>query len=152
MLVTTTQILLQVRAEVNQALDAARQAKIIGGSLEAYVELTIPRGTRLAETISAFTPEELAELLIVSRGIVVLADSDSIMGASTTESTGDTVTKMRVLSLPDSSSASIRVGVSAADGLKCGRCWRVVPELVTQEAGVPGREPGQVCARCNSAQ
>lgn len=141
-----------MRAEVNQALDAARQAKIIGGSLEAYVELTVPRGTRLAETIGAFTAEDLAELLIVSRGTVVLTDSDSVMEASTTESTGDTVTTTRMLSLPDNSSVSLGVGVGAADGSKCGRCWRIVPELVTPDAGVPDREPGQVCARCSFAQ
>ena len=148
---TTTQIFLQVRAEVNQALDAARQAKIIGSSLEAYVELTVPRGTRLAETITAFTPEDLAELLIVSRGTVVLADTDSITGANSTESTGDTVTTTRVLPLSDNSSVTLQVDVGAADGLKCGRCWHVVPELVTLDAGVPGREPGQVCGRCNFA-
>ena len=145
------QILLDVRAEVNVALDAARQAKIIGSSLEAEIELTVPRGTRLAEVISMLTAEELAELLIVSRGAVVLTDSDHIMRASTAEKVGDTVTATSAVSTSHDSSVSLRIGVSAADGSKCGRCWRIVPELVTV-APETDHEPGQVCGRCNFAE
>lgn len=150
-LLAMLQILLQVRAEVNLALDAARQTKIIGSSLDADVELTVPRDTRLAEVIMSLTADELAELLIVSRATVVLTDSDSATRAIILESNGDTVTTTRELSIPQDPSVLLRVGVGAANGSKCGRCWRVVPALVTH-AVEPVREPEQVCGRCNFAR
>ena len=148
-LLVMLQILLQVRAEVILALDAARQAKIIGSSLDADVELTVPRDSCLAEIIMSLTSDELAELLIVSRGTVVLTDNDSATRASTVESNGDTVTTTRVLRMTQDPSVLLRVGVGAANGSKCGRCWRVVPALVTH-AVEPVRE--QVCGRCNFAR
>lgn len=150
------QVLLQVRAEVNLVLDAARHAKIIGSSLEAAVEVTVPKGTRLAEVIDMLTVEELAELFIVSHGTLILSDGDSIPEPSAMHSTDDAVVATSMVSAPRNvspheQSVPLTVGVSAAGGSKCGRCWRIMPELVVFEGAELGGQPTRVCTRCNFA-
>jgi len=137
------QILLQVRAEVVLALDAAQQAKTIGSPLEADVELTVPKGTPLADVVAELTAEELAEIFIVSRSTVVLVD-----GGPTATSDAPT-TRSAALAMSDGSSVALGVRVGVAGGEKCGRCWRIEPHLTRVDPAAPGAEAGLVCGRCN---
>jgi len=104
----------QVRAEVNKVLEKARAEKEIGSSLEAKVLLYVP-DAQLRQTLAALNPsdslasrngvDELRYLFLTSQ--VELIDSpDRLSGLKYT-----------------SSSETLSVGVTDADGQKCDRCW-----------------------------
>jgi len=92
-------------SKVNEALEVLRVKKEIGQSLDAEVELQIIDGSPLNETIRRRSPDELAELFIVSK--VTLVDGQT--------SEGDQVVARH------------------ASGVRCPRSWRWVPELVKVE-------------------
>ncbi len=94
--------LMQIRDEVNRALEAERQAKTIGNSLGAKVVVRA-RGEdgRLLERYR----DDLAMFFIVSQASVERLDGDG---------------------------TGVEVVVSRAEGSKCQRCWRVVPTVSTK--------------------
>lgn len=151
--------LLQVRSEVVSALDVAQKDKLFGSSLEAEVEITIPADSALAEIIGTVTPEELAELFIVSHCAVRLSDSaDAVRGDSSDDHGVSTSAVKR--DAPGGAGVAMAVRVTTASGAKCGRCWRVEPGLAQPTQQQPaaatesdGREAagggGLVCSRCN---
>ena len=110
--------LLAVRAAVTKALEAARQAGVIGHSLDARVELGAADGLRrLLEEHAA----ELPALCIVSQ-------------VHLTDDLGDDAVSPLL--------ADLRVRVDPARGGKCERCW-MYSEAVGRDATHPG-----LCERC----
>jgi isoleucyl-tRNA synthetase len=105
--------LLEIRDEVNRALESARQGKVIGTSLAAHVALTA--GGDAAALLARHEPD-LPMLFIVSQ-----------------------------VSLDATAREGVGVSVTRAEGQKCDRCWRVLPEL-SRQPEVPG-----LCARCVDA-
>ena len=91
--------LLQIRDEVNRALEVARQAKTIGNSLGAKVVVRA-RGED-ARLLSRYR-DDLATLFIVSEAQLQSAEDED---------------------------PKIEVVVTRAEGSKCPRCWRVVPSV-----------------------
>ena len=87
-------LLRAVRDEVLKALEAARNQKLIGGSLEAQVTLSAPEP---AYSVLARYAQELRFLFIVSAVNLERAAGDGASG--------------------------VRVQVSKAPGRKCERCW-----------------------------
>ena len=114
-LVADWQRLIAIRDEVNRALESARQAKTIGTSLGAQVTLRA-RGDSL--TLLDKYRDELPMLFIASQVTVTEAPGQ-----------GD----------------AVELTVSRAEGVKCARCWRIVPE-VSSESGSEG-----LCSRCVEA-
>lgn len=90
--------LLDIRQDVQKALEEARRNKIIGHSLDAYV--TIYLNEKLMETISQFF-EELREIFIVSQIEIKTSGNGKYKGSI----------------LP------ISIDVEKAKGEKCERCW-----------------------------
>jgi isoleucyl-tRNA synthetase len=111
--------LLQVRSLVMLELEAMRAAKTIGKSLEASVTVIATEGSDEAILLRKYE-SSLAEFFNVSQTTVQL------VGASKQEK-------------------SVMIEASVAEGSKCGRCWRVVPDV-----GSDDRWP-EVCARCSEA-
>ncbi len=87
-----------IRTLVNKALEEARGEGVIGNSLGAAVELTVPDETR-RRMLEAFAGE-LAGLLLVSRVTI----QPAVAG--------------------EGSPGAACVRVSPASGSKCARCWR----------------------------
>jgi isoleucyl-tRNA synthetase len=102
-----------IRDAVNRALEAARQEKMIGTSLQAHVRL---RAGGDAGALLVRHEADLPLLFIVSQ--VTLERGDG---------------------------ADLQVSVSRADGQKCERCWRTVPDVAGD-----GRYAG-LCSRCIDA-
>lgn len=96
---------IRVRDTVNSALEAARNEKKIGKSLEAKV--TIPAGGIAG--CKKMGMDELADLLIVSQAEI--GDVESVT-------------------------------VIPAQGVKCERCWKILPSVGTDS------EHPALCARC----
>jgi isoleucyl-tRNA synthetase len=92
--------LMNVRGEVNAALEQQRKAKVIGNSLGARVTL------RASGPIGTLLEKHRAELPM----LFIVSDVDLHVGS--TEGADD-----------------VRVEVQRASGVKCERCWRFVPSV-----------------------
>lgn len=110
----------RVRRVVTGALEVERTAKVIGASLEAapavYVTAKI---AALLETVNF-------EDLCITSGIIVSTD-DAPEGAFRLDDVAD-----------------VAVVFARADGQKCQRCWKILPDVDTHA------HEG-VCGRCNDA-
>ncbi|MCL6477233.1 MAG: isoleucine--tRNA ligase [Peptococcaceae bacterium] len=112
--------LLSQRTVVTRALEAARQAKLIGNSLEALVELHV---SDEVHDFLAPMKDELATLFIVSA--VVINRGKPPEGSVTDEDV-----------------PGLGVTVRRAPGEKCERCWNY-----HEEVGKDGEHP-TLCPRC----
>ena len=97
-----------LRSAVNGALEQARADKVIGKSLEAAVDLTVPQEDAF---LAEMSEEEVADLFIVSQVKLTVGDE-------------------------------VKVAVEAAQGTKCGRCWKVLHSV--KAVG----EHDALCPRC----
>jgi len=111
--------LLEVRAAVMVELEAMRAAKTIGKSLDASVTVIVTEGSAQEPVLKKYETS-LAEFFNVSQATV------QSVGAST-------------------QTAAVLIETQPANGAKCGRCWRVVPDV-----GEDTRWP-EVCTRCAGA-
>jgi len=112
--------LLLVRSEVNRALELARKEKVVGKALEAKVTLF---ATETLANKLALLGEELRFVLITSSATIETV-SKAPEGAVETEVAG------------------LWLSVSAAEGIKCDRCWHV-----TADIGASDKHP-ELCGRC----
>ena len=113
--------LIAVRGEVLKALEAARQQKLIGGSLEAKLVL-VAEGD-LGQLLDDYQTQ-LPSLFIVSQ---VEIKKHSSGGLSQTELPG------------------LKLKIEKAPGKKCSRCWNY-----SERVGHDARYP-DVCERCSAA-
>ena len=95
--------LMQVRDQVNAALEEKRKEKIIGNSLSASV--TVTATGPIAALLDEYR-EHLPTLFIVSDLTLNLGDTTGV--------------------------DQVRVDVGRARGVKCERCWRYVPSVRTE--------------------
>ncbi|MGS4945304.1 isoleucine--tRNA ligase [Meridianimarinicoccus sp. RP-17] len=107
-----------VRRVVTGALEEARRDKVIGASLEAAPVVHLP-----ADTASKLDPANFATLCITSD--ITLTTDPVPAGA---------------FRLPDVPGAG--VVFARAEGQKCQRCWKVLPDVGTHDHA-------DVCGRCN---
>ncbi|HEY9857673.1 MAG TPA: isoleucine--tRNA ligase, partial [Stenomitos sp.] len=112
--------IIALREQVNKALEASRQAKVIGGSLEASVTL-VPRTAEVQDLLLSLGAS-LAKVLIVSEAVVRVVGDRAPEGAMVE---GD-----------------LMVTVAKAPGEKCERCWVYSPSVGES------REHPTLCDRC----
>ena len=117
--------LIEVRNVVNQALETQRKAKVIGPPLEAQV--TLEASGALLDLLRAHEAD-LPMLFITSQRVGGAHGRTPWPRASGI--VGD---------------VPVTVSVARADGVKCQRCWRYVPE-VSAEPAFEG-----ICSRCVDA-
>jgi isoleucyl-tRNA synthetase len=108
----------ELRRVVTGALEVERGAKRIGSSLQAAVEVYVP-----GRLVPLLRDVDLGELCITSAGTIRLGPPPEA-----------------AFTLPDA--AGIGVVVLAADGARCERCWRVLPEVGLVAAHA------DLCRRC----
>jgi isoleucyl-tRNA synthetase len=119
-LAETWKTLIAVKGEVAKVIEAARQNKVLGHSLDAAVTIAAPE--KLRDLLAAHRGD-LRALLIVSD--VRIVDEIEI---------GEAYRSAEMVGLA--------VGVSRAKGEKCQRCW-ICSETVGTDAGHPA-----LCGRC----
>ncbi|WP_087016371.1 isoleucine--tRNA ligase [Thaumasiovibrio subtropicus] len=112
----------QVRGAVNKLLEAARNEKTIGGSLQA--DVTLYADVALASQLNKLE-DELRFVLLTSK-VAVRDVADKSASAQETDLEG------------------LFVAVSASDGEKCDRCWHYVSDV----GSIAGHE--KICGRCVS--
>ena len=108
----------RVRRVVTSALEIQRQDKVIGASLEA------------APAVHIEDPDDLAVLRSVQFNDVCITSSISLT---------DEPAPAGAFRLPEV--AGVSVAFEKADGKKCNRCWKVLPEV--GQLAVP-----DICGRC----
>ncbi|MBP9752261.1 MAG: isoleucine--tRNA ligase [Proteobacteria bacterium] len=108
-----------LRRVMTTALEVERQAKSIGSSLQAQIFVYVT-----AELAQVLEKVDIAELAITSKATLVIATPPS--GALMLDDVED-----------------VGVVVAGADGQKCQRCWKILPEVGDLE-----REHKEVCHRC----
>ena len=115
------ELILEVRAEANRAMEPVRQRGDVGKSLDCALTIQAPE-----ELLDAMRLEglDLAELFIVSELEMVDAEAGAELANE----------------LVSEEIEGLRVGVRAAGGEKCQRCWRIDENLGQAREGV--------CARC----
>src|SRR5690606_4698119 len=129
--------LLDVREQVNAKLEEQRKAKVIGNSLEAQVIL---RASGEYATLLRAHADQLAPLFIVSDVVLTggpVLEPFSVVAAAAQAVAGDPPR-------PDDR-GTLAIEVVRAPGIKCERCWRYVPEVVTEG------EAAGICRRCEHA-
>ncbi|MEX2382755.1 MAG: isoleucine--tRNA ligase [Opitutales bacterium] len=104
--------LLEFRGQVYEKLEEARMSKTIGKSLEASIHISAPAASSVSRLLENYRAF-LPELFIVS--------------------------EVQFESVPED---DFTVRVKHADGSRCPRCWRWVPELVSFE------DETDMCPRC----
>lgn len=103
--------ILALRENANEELERLRQSKEIGKSLEAEIEIEVGAGSPEAEALRKYSAN-LPEIFIVSSVKVSEGDFEAP-----------------------------KVRAAKAEGRRCSRCWRVLPDL--PEDGI--------CPRCKKA-
>jgi isoleucyl-tRNA synthetase len=124
-----------LRTEVNKVMEQARNAKMIGSSLEAKVLVFVKDpvwkaqldSLNLAESLAGNRVDELRYLFLSSQ--VSLLDSPETIQSVEFKSESETLT----------------VGIIKADGHKCDRCWNY-----SLSVGTFAEDP-TICDRCESA-
>jgi isoleucyl-tRNA synthetase len=106
--------LLSARAIVAQAIEVARQQKLIGNALEAHVELSLPRGNRVHQV----SPTDVTEFLILSHLDLMATEGES----------NAVVTRTAHLRCDRCWRHLPTVGVQTDHPTLCDRCVRVVSE------------------------
>ena len=104
--------LLKFRNEINEKLESLRQKKIIGQSLDAQIDIAGNTEDPIFQVLTQYQ-EKLPELFIVSQ-----------------------------VNLTENSSDLLSTTVKHAEGVRCPRSWRWVPQLEHTE------EWGEVSSRC----
>lgn len=115
----------QVRSAVLGALEQARNAKVIGGGLEARVRLCGVAEAGGLQTLLEEKQRELPALFIVSQVVVESSASRDLV--------------------PSGTMPGLLITVEKADGKKCERCWNY-----STHVGEYSRYP-TVCERCKEA-
>merc|ERR1711862_839547 len=135
-----------VRTDMNQVLELARQDKLVGASLDAAAYIHTTESTirqvldeldgdedMIVPSIRTNGVDELRTVLMVSQ--VNIADSEE----EVTSSCDATYTAKGELS-------GCTIGVKKAEGAKCGRCW-----FYDKQVGKFNLHGGDLCQRCVEA-
>jgi isoleucyl-tRNA synthetase len=135
-----------VRSDVNQVLEVARQDKLVGASLDAaayiytsdenvrkVLDLLDGDESLVAPSVKTNGVDELRTALMISQ--VNLVDSED----QVTSSCDSAYTAKGELS-------GCLIGVKKAEGTKCGRCW-----FYDREVGTHDRYGEDLCQRCDEA-
>lgn len=137
-----------LRDDINKVLEAARNEKLIGASLDAAAYVYAPdRNVRaildsldgdrglVFPSVKSNGVDDLRTALMLSQ--VYLVDSENAIAEDCEE---------QYIATKGTLSGCI-IGVKKADGEKCARCWFYAEELGAEL----GLQHGDVCQRCNHA-
>jgi len=122
--------LLGYRRAVTEAIEPYRREKVLGSSLEAEVELSIPS----QHDVRSYDPQLLAEYFISSTVRFLEASQTDIAPSDPPQ-----IVLHHPDGFADHPDLKLGVGIQRTSNLKCGRCWRYLPEVA---------EDGDLCGRC----
>jgi isoleucyl-tRNA synthetase len=126
--------LLDLRADVNKALELARADKIIGKPLEAEVTLNLDDAAALA--FEEIADLELCSLFIVS-SVIIKRSGNVEVCAIPQETSEGAVEEVCSTEFP-----GVKISVHPSTAPKCARCW-----IHNKDVGLSSEHP-ELCPRC----
>ncbi|KAI9487472.1 MAG: tRNA synthetases class I-domain-containing protein [Benjaminiella poitrasii] len=118
-------VLMDLKGEINQVLEFARQEKYIRSSQEADISLYLNRNTKLAKIVQSIEVPELSSLFMTSHVNIILDEKDPIPSKFERHST-----------IQDN---NCRITLSKSKQHKCPRCWNY-----------HATEENALCSRCSN--
>ena len=149
-----------LRSEVHRALEALRGARLLGGTLEARLSISVPRGGAAARLLTSLALSgeledaflaSAVEITVLSANEALAADVDGAAGSAAGSGGAAAVRVTAVAADGGGFEASllasvggelVAIRVNPAIGAKCARCWKVKPEVAAHAGGV--------CRRCDA--
>jgi isoleucyl-tRNA synthetase len=135
-----------VRTDVNQVLEVARQDKLVGASLDAGVYIyTSDENIRkvLAELDG---DESLITPSVKTNGVDELRTAFMISQVKIVDSENEVTSSCDAAYTMKGELSGCIIGVKKAEGTKCGRCW-----FYDKEVGKHARYGADLCQRCDTA-
>lgn len=126
-----------LRDEVNKGLEEARADKAVGASLEAKLVMHVEEGTPLHAALTRYASGAANE--VDELRYIFLTSQVELAATAAEASAAGTLAVRREKEL------GATIGIAAADGLKCARCWHY-----SETVAAGGASPAYhgVCGRC----
>jgi len=135
-----------VRTDVNQVLEVARQDKLVGASLDAaaYIYTSDENVRKVLEELDG--DESLISPSIKTNGVDELRTALMMSQVRIVDSEDEVAAACDAAYVAKGELSGCFVGVKKAEGTKCGRCW-----FYDREVGTHDRYGNDLCQRCDEA-
>lgn len=135
-----------VRSDVNQVLELARQDKLVGASLDAaaYIYTTDEKNRKILNLLDG--DESLITPSVKTNGVDELRTALMMSQVKIVDSEEQITSSCDAAYIAKGELSGCFIGVKKAEGTKCGRCW-----FYDREVGTHDRYGEDVCQRCDDA-
>mmetsp|Transcript_7621 Transcript_7621/g.13733 ORF Transcript_7621/g.13733 Transcript_7621/m.13733 type:complete len:1084 (+) Transcript_7621:148-3399(+) len=135
-----------VRADVNQVLELARQDKLVGASLDAatYIYTSDDNIRKVLDGLEG--DESLISPSVKTNGVDELRTAFMISQVNVVDSEEEVTSSCDAAYIAKGELSGCTIGVKKAEGTKCGRCW-----FYDKEVGNHNEHGDDLCQRCNEA-
>merc|ERR1711966_476373 len=135
-----------IRDDVNQMLELARNDKLVGASLDAAAYVYAPDEATRAVLDLLDGDRELLSTPVKTNGVDDLRTSLMLSQVYLVDSADAVSDSCEEVYVSKGENSGCTVGVKKADGTKCGRCW-----FYDENVGNLGIVHDDLCQRCNEA-
>lgn len=135
-----------IRDDVNQMLELARNDKLVGASLDAAAYVYAPDEATRAVLDLLDGDRELLSTPVKTNGVDDLRTSLMLSQVYLVDSADAVSDSCEEVYVSKGENSGCTVGVKKADGTKCGRCW-----FYDENVGNLGIVHNDLCQRCNEA-
>ena len=135
-----------IRTDVNQVLELARQDKLVGASLDAaaYIYTSDESIRKILDELDG--DESLIAPSVKTNGVDELRTALMISQVMLVESEDEINTSCDAAYVAKGELSGCTIGVKKAEGVKCGRCW-----FYDKSVGTHDQYGSDLCQRCDSA-
>jgi isoleucyl-tRNA synthetase len=135
-----------IRSDVNQVLEVARQDKLVGASLDAaaYIYTSDDKIRKILNQLDG--DESLITPSIKTNGVDELRTALMMSQVKIVDSEEQITSSCDAAYIAKGELSGCFIGVKKAEGTKCGRCW-----FYDREVGTHDRYGEDVCQRCDDA-
>mmetsp|Transcript_17607 Transcript_17607/g.38130 ORF Transcript_17607/g.38130 Transcript_17607/m.38130 type:complete len:1084 (-) Transcript_17607:47-3298(-) len=135
-----------VRTDVNQVLEVARQDKLVGASLDAatYIHTSDEKIRKVLDELDG--DESLIAPSVKTNGVDELRTALMISQVNIVDSEDEVAAACDAAYVAKGELSGCTIGVKKAEGTKCGRCW-----FYDREVGTHDRYGSDLCQRCDEA-
>jgi isoleucyl-tRNA synthetase len=135
-----------VRSDVNQVLEVARQNKLVGASLDAaaYIYTSDENVRKVLDLLDG--DESLVTPSVKTNGVDELRTALMISQVNIVDSEEQVTSSCDAAYTAKGELSGCVIGVKKAEGTKCGRCW-----FYDKEVGNHDRYGEDLCQRCDEA-
>lgn len=135
-----------LRDDVNQMLEIARNDKLVGASLDAAAFVYVPDEATRSILDKLDGDRDLVSPPVKTNGVDDLRTSLMLSQVNLVDSEDAVSEACEAIYVSKGEKSGCTVGVRQAEGSKCGRCW-----FYDEKVGKLGHPHGDLCQRCDDA-